>query len=133
MVELIVTIMIIGILAVAAIPRLAERSAFETRGFRDETVALLRYGQKSAVAQRRTVCVAVAGGGVALSIDGHTPPDGTCNLPLTLPMTPKGGSGLAGTDFNFLPGGSTDQTGTITLTVAGASNIDIDAVTGYVR
>ena len=31
--------------------------AFYERGFHDETLALLRFGQKAAIAQRRTVCV----------------------------------------------------------------------------
>jgi hypothetical protein len=48
-------------------------------------------------------------------------------------MAPKGGSGLAGSGFNFLPSGATSGTGTLTLTVAGESDIQIDAVTGYVR
>lgn len=133
LVELIVVLMVIGILAVAAIPRFADRSDFEARGFHDETLALLRYGQKSAVAQRRTVCVAVNADGVALTIDTHTPPDGNCDGPLALPMNPKGGSGLAGSGFRFLASGRTNQSGTLTLTVSGANNIQVDAVTGYVR
>jgi MSHA pilin protein MshC len=48
MIELIVVMIIIGILAVVAVPKFADRSDFETRGFQDETRALLRYAQKSA-------------------------------------------------------------------------------------
>ena len=54
--ELIVTIIVAGILAAVALPRWGGDTGFEGRGFRDETVAALRYAQKSAIAARRTVC-----------------------------------------------------------------------------
>ena len=57
MIELITVIMIIGILAVVALPRFADRSVFAARGFQDETLSLLHYAQKAAIAQHRTVCV----------------------------------------------------------------------------
>jgi len=56
MIELVVTIVIIGILAVNILPRWSGNSGFDDRGFRDSVVAGLRYAQKSAVASRRTVC-----------------------------------------------------------------------------
>jgi MSHA pilin protein MshC len=56
MVELIVTIMVIGILAVNILPRWSGNSGFDERSFRDRVVAGLRYAQKSAIASRRTVC-----------------------------------------------------------------------------
>ena len=131
LVELVMTMIIIGILAILALPRFADESAFQTRGFRDETLSLLRYAQKSAVSQRSTVCVTVNSTGVALTIDTNA--DGTCDASLSLPVTPRGGSGLGGSSFNFLSSGATNGTGTLTLTLTGATNIQIDAVTGYVR
>ena len=135
LVELVMTMIVVGILAVAVLPRFADVSVFEARGFRDETLSLLRYAQKSAVAQRRTVCVAVASDGITLEIDTTTVPDGTCDGPstLTLPVTPRGGSELAGTGFNFLASGAASGTGTHTLTITDAADIKIDAATGYVR
>lgn len=133
LIELIITMIIVGILAVVVLPRFAEKSVFEARGFRDETLSLLRYAQKSAVAQRRTVCVAVNPTGIALTIDTAAVPDGSCDGPLTLPATPRGGSGLTGTGFNFLASGAASGTGTHTLTVENAADIKIDAATGYVR
>ncbi len=50
-------LVLIGVLAVVAVPRIFNSSDYYARGFHDETLALLRYAQKSAVAQRRTVCV----------------------------------------------------------------------------
>lgn len=55
-VELIVVIVVVGILALAAVPRFSGDSGFEARAFRDGVVAGLRYAQKSAVAARRTTC-----------------------------------------------------------------------------
>lgn len=135
LIELIVIMIVLGILAVTILPRFADRSSFESRGFRDETVAILRYAQKSAVAQRRVVCVAINPGGVSLQIDTNTPPDGACNGAgtLGLPFTPRGGSGLGGgTNFNFLPSGGT-SVAVPAITISGASNIVVDAETGYVR
>lgn len=133
LVELVMTMIVVGILAVAVLPRFADVSVFEARGFRDETLSLLRYAQKSAVAQRRTVCVAVASSGITLTIDTTTMPDGSCDGPLTLPATPRGSSGLAGTGFNFLASGATSGAGTHTLTITDAADIKIDVATGYVR
>lgn len=47
---------ILGILAVLALPKWRGGTGFEERGFRDELQAALRYAQKSAIAARRTVC-----------------------------------------------------------------------------
>lgn len=58
LVELIVTIVVIGILAAVALPRFNGQTGFEERGFRDETASALRYAQKAAIALRRPVCAA---------------------------------------------------------------------------
>jgi MSHA pilin protein MshC len=58
LIELIMVIVILGVLAVFAAPRIINTGDFNARGFHDETLALLRYAQKAAIAQRRTVCVA---------------------------------------------------------------------------
>jgi MSHA pilin protein MshC len=57
MVELVVTIVIIGILAATIVPRWNAGSGFGERGFRDQVVAGLRFAQKSAIGARRTVRV----------------------------------------------------------------------------
>lgn len=141
LVELVVTMIVIGILAFVAMPRFADKTAFEARGFRDETLSLLRYAQKSAVAQRRTVCVAIVSTGITLRFHTSEAPTGTCaGGTLTLPATPRGGSGLGGSDLSFLASGCAMPasgtgcaSGTLTLTVANADNIQVDAATGYVR
>ncbi len=88
LIELVVILIIIGVLAVAVLPRLADQSAFEARGFYDQALSMARYGQKVAIAQHtdvffnadvasNTICltyVADAGctnpGGVANPADG---------------------------------------------------------------
>ena len=58
--ELVMTIVIIGILSVIVAPRFMSSQPFETRGFYDEAQAVVRYAQKVAIAQRRTIFVCVA-------------------------------------------------------------------------
>lgn len=60
MIELVVTMIIIGILAVSILPRFDSLGAFDAAGFTNQTGSLLRYAQKSAIAQRRWVAVNVA-------------------------------------------------------------------------
>ena len=58
LVELIVVLIVVGILAVVAIPRFTGVAAFNTMGFTDRVMSSLRYAQKQAIAKRRNVCVA---------------------------------------------------------------------------
>ena len=86
LVELVMTMVIIGILAAVVAPRFFANNIFQSRGFADQVQASLRYAQKVAVAQRRVVCVAFDTAAVpntlALTIDTNTPPDGACDAPL---------------------------------------------------
>jgi len=59
LVEMIVTLVVIGILAAVAIPRLVSGDAFSSRSFFDESRSIIRYAQKVAIAQRRQVFVNV--------------------------------------------------------------------------
>ena len=68
LVELIMVIVILGVLAVYAAPRIFNSNDFYARGFHDETLGLLRYAQKAAIAQRRTVCVAFTSTTATLTI-----------------------------------------------------------------
>jgi MSHA pilin protein MshC len=66
LVELVVVIMVIGILGAVAAGRLADKGGFDSRAFTDQAAALVRYGQKVAVAQSRPVYVRINANGVAL-------------------------------------------------------------------
>jgi MSHA pilin protein MshC len=142
LIELIMVVVILGALAVFMAPKLIDSNSFTGRGFHDETSALLRFGQKTAIAQRRTVCVTVNATGVSMTIFTDNPAPATCAAatavqapPLTLPFTPAGGTGLSATtsSFQFTPLGSTDQTSAITITVANSTPITVEPETGYVH
>jgi MSHA pilin protein MshC len=135
LIELITNMIIVGILSVVALPRFADQGAFNSRGFHDETLSLLRYAQKTAIAQRRTVCVAFNGAGLVLTMDTDTPADGACNAaPLTLPNPPRGGAGLVSpvASMQFTPEGNTNQAGNVTINIANSTNITVESGTGYV-
>lgn len=90
LVELVVTMMIIGILAAAAISRFSGTQDFDRRGFHDETLSALRYAQKAAIAQRSNVCVAFDTVLVTVSLRIATlaGPAVSCNAPITsTPLT----------------------------------------------
>ena len=136
------TMVILAVLAVMALPRFANQTTFKTRGFYDEMMSLLHYAQKAAIAQHRTVCVSFTATGATFTIASTFPFTGTnCDGGnLTLPVTqPAVGSGLVAnltqTPLQFLPSGGTNQSGNATMTITGSNgvtfNITIDAVTGY--
>lgn len=66
--ELVMVMVLVGVLAVVAAPRIFNTNDFNGRGFHDETLAMLRYAQKTAIAQRRTVCVTFGANTLALAI-----------------------------------------------------------------
>jgi MSHA pilin protein MshC len=135
LIELIMVMVLIGVLAAYAVPKF-DKGGFDARGFHDETLGLLRYAQKAAISQRRTVCVTLsATTGVTITQDTKANPDGVCNATPTLPSSPRPRAGLTFSvaSFKFLPLGSTDQTANITISIANSTAITVDAVTGYVH
>lgn len=152
LVELVTTMIILGIIAVAAAPRMFDRNVFDAVGFRDATKGLLRYAQKSAVAQRRTVCVhfspsqawltirSAAGdtacGVHALPTDpapaGETPMAGpTGGSPFL--VTAASGTGYAPTPANFNFQASGQPSAGRTLAITGSTSVTVEAVTGHVH
>lgn len=63
--ELVVTISIVAILAAVAVPRFVGKQGFESRGFHDQVTAVVRFAQKTAIAQRRNVFVSISATRVA--------------------------------------------------------------------
>jgi MSHA pilin protein MshC len=148
LIELIMVIVILGVLAVYAAPRMFDNAAFNARGFHDETLAYLRYGQKTAVAQRRTVCVTFTSSSLTLAIASGaatttcatagtlTGPKGDSGSTITL--SANGGvtySGIPPASFNFDGLGQPINPATgQTFQVLGASNsITVEPGTGYVH
>jgi MSHA pilin protein MshC len=135
LIELIMVVVMLGVLAVYATPRMLNMGDFNARGFHDETMSLLRFAQKTAIAQRRTVCVALNNTGVTLTMDTNaTLPDGTCDAALAPPNTPRGGTGLSGSvaGFQYSALGSTNQTANVAIAISNSTSITVDAATGYV-
>lgn len=66
LVELVMVIVIVGILGAVVAPRFVNRATFDASGYNNQLVALLRYGQKLAIAQNRNVFVRLNGSSVAL-------------------------------------------------------------------
>lgn len=134
LIELIVVMVLLGVLSVFLLPAL-KPDDFATRGFRDETTALLRYAQKTAVAQRRMVCVSVQATGLRLQMDAASPASGVCAQALEAPSRLQGGRGLSSTvsNFYFTPLGGTDQASNITLSLSGLQPIVVEASSGYVH
>lgn len=77
--ELITIIVIMGILALVAVPRLGNRDSFDSRGFYDRAAAVVRAAQKTAVAWRGNVFVCVTGAQITAGTDN------TCATPLVGP------------------------------------------------
>lgn len=152
LVELVMVIVLVGVLAVFVGPHLFSTGDFYSRGFHDKTLAYLRYAQKTAIAQRRTVCVTFSSNTVNLAIAAAA---GTNVCAVILPG-PSGAGGAAreaelagksGVTFNGTPGAFnfdglgqpiSTTTGALlntqSIQVVGASRgITVEAVTGFVH
>lgn len=149
LVELITVLIVLGVLAVAVLPRLNDVSDMQAMGYRDQVVAALRHAQKSAVSHRRMVCATLAGGAVTLTVASANPANSCSAATLN---GPGGGSAYASSPdpvaisasaapagpIHFQPSGRvTDSAGTITdytITVSGLTGNAITVVgsTGYV-
>jgi len=144
LVELVMVIVVAAVLAVVAAPRLFGISGFDARGFHDETAALLRYAQKTAIAQRRPVCVVFGAASASLRIDADrtagTGADG-CEADLAGPrgespggVTARGAVAYAGTPSTVVFDGLGSPGAGATIQVTGASrSITVEAATGYVH
>jgi len=85
MIELITIMIILGILAVVALPRMNSATSFRSVEFRDQVIAALRFAQKTATSHRRLVCATLTKTSVALAIDNSNPKDNTCDVGLPIP------------------------------------------------
>lgn len=146
MVELVVTLALVGILAAIALPRFVGRSAFTEQGFSDEVRAALRYAQKLAIAKRREVCVDFlpAGAGLPdrleLTFNPSTAGGAACSAAVNRPgqsspylvEVPDGITLTMSASFRFNGLGQATPA-PVTLTLTGrAQPITVVAETGYV-
>ena len=135
--ELVVVLILVGVLAAVAAPRLFTSAVDEIR-FYSETQAFLRYAQKTAIAQRRNVCVSFTANTIAATIS--TSFGGACGAALTGPggvspyaVTAQNAAGFSATptaitfDANGVPNNPQ------TLLITGSNSIVVEAGSGYVR
>lgn len=149
LVELVMVLVVMGVLAAVAMPKILSTTGFNARGFHDQSLAYLRYAQKTAVAQRRTVCVAFTTTSITLTL-ASAAGTSNCSTAATL-VGPQGESPVVlnaktgvtytamPTAFNFDSLGQPITTGgsaqaTQTIQVSGISDsITIETHTGYVH
>ena len=73
MVELILVIVLVGIISAAAMSRFFDRTVFDADTATEQLRSILRYGQKIAIAQNRSVFVQLAPNRVALCFANQDP------------------------------------------------------------
>jgi len=83
-IELVAVIVLMGVLAVVALPRMEGALAQRSDHWRDQVLAALRHAQATAQSHRRLVCVMVATDAVTLSIAIANPAT-ACATPLPGP------------------------------------------------
>jgi MSHA pilin protein MshC len=134
LVELLVTISILSILAIAVLPRFFDRRDFDNRKTYDQALAAVRYAQKVAIAQRRSVFVRVVSPTLAVCFDVG------CNAAVRDPASgnPLVVSAADGLALNALPSptlsfsalGAAD---TATVVQVGDRSFNVELETGYVH
>lgn len=156
LIELIAIMIIVGIMAVVALPRMSALSGFNERGLHDKLKASLQFARKTAVASRRYVCLNVTNGingNVNLRLERASPENTTGNctdtngVDLNPPSPDKttacasnqicSGATLllksSSTSFRFDPLGRLNPVSNVTFSTTGQPDIVIEAETGYVQ
>lgn len=132
LVELVSTLLIMSILAFFVMPRFFDRLDFESHGFTEQTQAVIRYAQKVAIAQRRTVHVLIAANNVRACYDlacaNAVPGVPVTNAPSGITLSPV-------TNFNFNGLGASSLASQLDISVIGDGtyHIYVEAQTGYVH
>ena len=142
MVELVLVMVIAGILAAVAVPRLIGRNSFDSRGFADQLAATVRFAQKLAISQRRDVFVQLTASDatlcyvatVACPAAGRAPGPGG-ERPYTI--TAPGGVAIASpvAVLGFDAGGRPNTAAQLDIQVngSGAHHVWVEQETGYVH
>ncbi|MCX7218661.1 MAG: type II secretion system protein [Burkholderiales bacterium] len=142
LIELVMVLVLVGILSIAIIPRFASKNAFDARGYFDQSISMVRYAQKLAIAQRRDVFVNVTGNSICLTYVGDT----TCSTSVVNQVVspdertwfrkpaPSGMSFAAASSFSFNALGQPSSGQTINFTGDGVTTkITVERETGYVH
>ncbi len=146
--ELIIAMVIIGILAAYAVPKLSAVMGVRDAAWRDEVVSALRTAQKSAVARRRLTCVTI--GATTVTVTAATAnPAVNCTAPIEGPdggaVFAQAANSSANTAVSapgviyFQPDGrvtldaASASTATRTISMTGVPSITVYGETGYVE
>lgn len=136
LVELITVMVIVGILAVAVLPRFFDKNTFDARGFHDQVISTVRYAQKVAIAQHRFVCVDTSTIANTISLSQGT--TNACGTPLAslsstgnFSIPAPSGVTLTAANFNFDALGKPSASSCIA--VSGNNTIKVEAETGFVH
>lgn len=135
MVELVLTLVVLGILSIVVLPRFFDATEFRARGYFDETLSAARHGQKLAVASGCPVRLDVTAAEYGLyQRTGCL--TGTFTLAVSHPAraggytaAPPSGVTLSGAAIEFQPSGSSTG-GSVTVNTR---SFTVVAATGYVR
>ena len=146
LVELVVTLILVGILAVVAIPKLTGLGAYNTLGFYDRVASGIRFAQKQAIAKRRNVCLTFTANSVTFRFASSAGAAATCDTdlagpngaaPYILAPDPRGVGAVIfspmPTDFQFDGLGRPTVGQTITVSGDGLKVLSVEQDTGYVR
>ena len=138
LIELIMVMVIAGVLAVVAVPRMFNATEFQSRGLSDQVQASLRYAQKIAIAQHRFVCATFTANSLSLTIGSAN----TCGAPIAS-LTSNGNYVLNApssisfaatpTAFSFDALGQPSTAATVNVTGDVTRTIIVEAETGYVH
>jgi len=140
-VELVVTIGIVGLLAAIAVPRFMGASGFQSRGFYDSAKSVVRFAQKTAIAWRKDVFVCVT----ATKVSAGTAAG--CATPIINPVTgaaldtgnAPSGVTLTPAAFSFDSAGRPNPNAAVTITLTSTipddpvRQIVVERETGYVH
>jgi MSHA pilin protein MshC len=156
MIELVTVMILIGILAAVAIPRM-DTISFGERGFRDGVLGAISHARRVAVASRRFVCVTVtagtgSGATVAVTRDLGTDPETAAGVSCTQTVALPGSASGCASNAVCAPGGVTlggpasikfdplgrsistpGTTTSATVTISNQTSVTVAAETGYVQ
>ncbi|MBI3898105.1 MAG: type II secretion system protein [Gammaproteobacteria bacterium] len=147
LVELVVTLVIIGAVAAVGMPRFFSTDGFEDHGFFEEVLSTVRYAQKLAVASGCTVRVVISGNSISLN---HAASAATCTTaPFATPVSDptnstsafvRSRSGVSITpqdasvaDFTFVPLGNASVTAPSRDITVGGHVMRVWTTTGFVE
>ena len=148
LIELIMVIVITGVIAIVAIPRFSGRQTFEARGFYDQTLSMLRYAQKIAIAQHTPTFVNVNGANGLICLtylsdinctnsDVNQVVRGPADQKAFSKVTPNGITiGSTNSSFSFSALGKPSPDATVQLSIIGDGMtrvITVERETGYVH